>query len=524
MAVRAPNWVFEQADLDLLELSVEGLSADKIKKAFYRLSLRTHPDKAGKDSTGAFQKVQAAKDRLMLAWERFTMLRQQQILPASASASNAQPASATASASASNAQPGGVSQPASASDSSGRPGGVSQPAEAPPWNPDVLVDHPYRLWSDALAGIMAKLDDPQDQLIYVLKRLQPGQRLEAMLRGASQPAQPVYHGTSFQGMRGILIEGFKGSFGAGRAAMFEKFGEDLPCFYGSYRFETARHYPLAMVSDDARPCGEVVCKESPTVFLRIVLKCVCDVSKRRFKLRRGKGNHQEVYLPEDVEVVSVIFLAEKTTVSARGPENDDEDAGASQSGNVWAEPSPPDVADSSQIGKDTDHDSPSEPEPAGDADFSQSDYYTDPDVYASQLRQQIMIHQGELAMARLRIGPDDVRSRRTLAQAVCELLSMRDSYLEEFSKPASFLIGGQDMAILWRTQLKPRFEEQADPIRAQEEEASLPAKRRRKLSHSRMAIWLRRTYGRSSVVRDILAVRPPPGVHQHIQEVANLDA
>jgi hypothetical protein len=101
---------------------------------------------------------------------------------------------------------------------------------------------------------------------------------------------------------------------------------------------------------------------------------------------------------------------------------------------------------------------------------------------------------------------------------------MRDSYLAEFGKPASFLISGKDMADFWKTQMKPRFEEQADPIRAQEEEASLPPKRRRKLGHSRMAIWLRRTYGRASVVRDILAVRPPTGVHQHIQEVANLDA
>ena len=127
-------------------------------------------------------------------------------------------------------------------------------------------------------------------------------------------------------------------------------------------------------------------------------------------------------------------------------------------------------------------------------------------------------------MARLRVGPDDVRSRRTLAQAVCKLFSMRDSYLAEFGKPETFLIAGQDMADLWRTQLKTRFEEQVDPIRAREEEESLSKKRRRKLGHSRMSIWLRRTYGRASAVRDILTVRPPTGLREHIQEVADLDA
>ena len=363
---------FDQADLDLMELSFEGLSAAAIKKAYIRLCLQTHPDKAGQESTAVFQELLAAKDRLMLAWERLTMWRQRTFTS------------------------GGVSQPASASASSGRPGGVSQPAEAPPWNPDVLLENPYRRWSDALAGIMTRLDDAQDQLINGLKSLQPGHRLEAMLRGASQPARPVYHGTSFQGMRGVLTEGFKGSFGAGRSAIFEKFGEDLPCFYGSYRFETARHYPLAMVSDDARPCGEVVCKESPTVFLRIVLKCACDVSKRRLKLRRRRWNHQEVYLPEAVEVVSVIFLAEAKTVSPQSPENDDdEDAGASQPGRVFAEPEDSENDDdedagASQPGRvfEEPEDSSSESERASDSDSSQIGEDTDPDADASQLRKE----------------------------------------------------------------------------------------------------------------------------------------
>ena len=108
-------------------------------------------------------------------------------------------------------------------------------------------------------------------------------------------------------MYSILLEGFLGVFGAGRYAAIKKFGMDLPVVYVSPKYECAARYPLALATCQGEVIGEYVADD--VYPLRVVLQCFAPVSKRRIKIRASKTNHQDAYLPEDVSVYSVIFVA-----------------------------------------------------------------------------------------------------------------------------------------------------------------------------------------------------------------------
>ena len=133
-----------------------------------------------------------------------------------------------------------------------------------------------------------------------------------LLRGAAQPAEPRYHGTSWTGFIGISQGGFLPCWGAGRAMALKKFQVDLPVVYTSPDWDLALWYPMARVNAAGHRNGERVAPDvHPT---RIFLMCTGDVSKRRIKIRRGK-NKQDAWLPQDIQICGVKFNMMSTSVN-----------------------------------------------------------------------------------------------------------------------------------------------------------------------------------------------------------------
>ena len=341
----------------------------------------------------------------------------------------------------------------------------------------------------AFQDLAPRLAKSLEEIVSAVALMRPEEQLTFELKDKTQPAAPIYHGTSFAGMRGILLQGFKGSFGAGREEMFRKFKEDLPVVYGSYKFDTARWYPLAMKSNDGL-CGEIVAQDAPDLFLRIVLSCAYDVEKRRLKIRRGPWNQQEVYLPQDLDVTAITVLATTGCVSLpQENKTTDADAPFVPKG-VWREPA----------------------EDSSDSDASQLD-----DNFSAERN---LACYAEWAILCLRSKGGDIRPRRLVAQALCEILDIRDAYLRLTKKNSDALLDGDDWARIKSIFLKPLFEAEADPERAAREAISLRLGKRRKLNYSRHNAWLKERFGEKSTIRALLAEPPPLATANWIRDIA----
>ena len=134
------------------------------------------------------------------------------------------------------------------------------------------------------------LEDSSTSLAAKLRLLSLGQEYAVKLRGVAQPAKDwnlKYHGTSWLGAKGILLDGFLGTYGAGMYQLWKSTGEDLPLVYTSPSAECAWDYPMALMDKDQRSCGEVVARD--TCYLRICFTCSVNVDERRVKIQRGSN-------------------------------------------------------------------------------------------------------------------------------------------------------------------------------------------------------------------------------------------
>ena len=284
--------LFQQGDLDSFEMTPADLNDETLRKRYRARMFRVHPDKT-RGSHQESLEVQAVRDRLMCGLRQFQEQKNNGQLNDIYECVSYKPVR------------------------SERCRNLLQLENirlAPTWHPQSLLDQSWYS-RDSVQHVLRDLSRtfvmPVDLLGDALRCLKPGAYFSALCHtGAVEHSDDTswsFHGTSFAAMYSILREGFLGVFGAGRLAAFKKFGTDLPVVYVSPKYQRAARYPLALATHQGEVLGE--CVADDVYPLRVVLQCFAPVSKRRIKIRASKTNHQDAYLPEDVSVHSVIFVA-----------------------------------------------------------------------------------------------------------------------------------------------------------------------------------------------------------------------
>ena len=173
-----------------------------------------------------------------------------------------------------------------------------EPETAPAWNVRNILQLELPHIKDAVKGFVPYLEEMPKPLDVALRELAVGEEYTCRLRGVEQVPEGWFHGTSWLGAEEILKSGFLPSYGAGRC-------KD-PLVYSSPNKSYASNFPMAMVDDKRNQCGEVVACD--TAYLRVVLTCTADMSKRQVKIRR-KHNKQDAFPKECMSVRAVTFMA-----------------------------------------------------------------------------------------------------------------------------------------------------------------------------------------------------------------------
>ncbi len=195
---------------------------------------------------------------------------------------------------------------------------------APAWHADSMPNQTVKASEDALGTISNDFKEDVKVMADELRRTKVGDAKHFLLRGASKPANPRWHGTSWNGLVGILTGGWLPSWGAGRAEALDKFGVDLPVVYTSPEYDTALWYPHAMVDATRKRVGERFAADAHP--MRIVLCCDADVNTKRIQIRRRRGNKQDAWLPKDLQVWGVFFqmMSDAAPFTDEEPEIDSE--------------------------------------------------------------------------------------------------------------------------------------------------------------------------------------------------------
>ena len=326
---------------------------------------------------------------------------------------------------------------------------------------------------------------PVDLLGDALQCLKPREYFSALCNiGAVEHSEDTswsFRGTSLAAMYSILLEGFLGVFGAGRYAAFRKFGVDLPVVYVSPKYECAARYPLALATLQGKVIGEYVADD--VYPLRVILQCFAPVSKRRIKIRSSKTNHQDAYLPEDVSVHSVIFVACGEAPECQGWV---ERIGEALDGDGFAGVDDSDVAGNGLAGVDDSDD-------AGDVSHTVL-FPRDDDVDDGVLE-----HQVHNMLLRLRIHDDDPRTAFSVAEDMLDLIDLR----EEFRAKHQIMrrsLGEEEFTHLWQGPFKDLFFE--DERRYWSAQSDMLRKKQK--ANSRFYAWVRRRYGTRIMVCAVL--------------------
>ena len=137
--------------------------------------------------------------------------------------------------------------------------------------------------------------------------------------------------------------------------------------------------------------------------MRVVLQCFAPLSKRRIKIRQSKTNHQDAYLPEDVSVHSVIFVA----------------CGAAPECQGWAERAgePIDGVGSTELDDSDDVGN------VAATTYYENEFARDDDVDGGMLE-----HQVHSMLVRLRIHVHDPRTALAVAEDMLDLLDLRQQF------------------------------------------------------------------------------------------------
>ena len=434
--------LFSGEHLNFFELTPATLSAASLRSQYVKYVLKYHPDKTGGQRDMRFEQTHEYYKALLDGLQTFDVWHKYnpELTLADTSDWNVPP---TGNAASSTAQPAGYL--------------FDLVREmAPSWHASNMRYHTVDFLEDALREISFAFQHDVADMAASLRNVEVGQAGTFYLCGAVQPAEPRFHGTSWKGLIGILTRGWLPSWGAGRADALARFKVDLPVVYTSSVYDAALWYPVAMVDATGKRIGERVACDVPP--LRIVLICKADVTKRRIKIRRRRGNKQDAWLPEDLEICGVSFHMMSAAANDDAA-NDDEpefdlDNHEPRAG-VWAEPS--------------------------------ADVPDDEMVVTTLVARQLML---------MRIHQDDPRSNGDIAYDVEQLVRLRDQFVREHN-------------LCWWTPLSPDqmktiFNDDLKALFAADRDETVQPWKKQKVAHSIFRVWLRERFGHIDGIRATL--------------------
>ena len=441
--------IFQQGDLDYYEMTPAHLDEATLRKCYRARTLRVHPDKTD-GSTKAFLEAQAVYDRLRYGLRHFHELQLTGKVTSIYECVSYKPSR------------------------SGRCKNLLHLEDirlAPTWYPQRLLEQSWYSPDSvqhALLDLSWSFAMPLCQLVESLCCLKPGEYFSARCSsGAAEHTDDTswsFHGTSFTAMHAIMLEGFLGVFGAGRFAAVKKFGVDMPVVYVSPLYECAARYPLALATPQGEPLGEYVADD--VCPLRVVLQCFAPLSKRRIKIRGSKTNHQDAYLPEDVSVHSVIFVA----------------CGAAPACQGWADRAGEPI---DGVGA-TEHDDSDDVADVAATNYYENEFARDDDVDGGTLE-----HQVHSMLVRLRIHVRDPRTALAVADDMLDLLDLRQQFCAQHQIEHRSL-SQEEFNTLWQGPFRDLFFEDERGYWA--ELRGMVQKKAR--TNSRFYAWVRRRYGK----------------------------
>lgn len=461
--------MFQQGDLDYYELTPADLDEETLRKRYRSRMLCVHPDKT-KGSTTACVEAQSVYDRLRCGLRQFQELQRTGKVTAIYEC---------------------VSYKPSRSERCRNLLQLEDIRLAPTWHPQRLLEQSWYSRDSvqhALRDLSRTFAMPLDLLVKSLWCLKPGEYFSARCSsGAVEHTDDTswsFHGTSFTAMHTIMLEGFLGVFGAGRYAAVRKFGVDLPVVYVSPKYECAARYPLALATRQGKAIGEYVADD--VYPLRVVLQCFAPLSKRRIKIRQSKTNHQDAYLPEDVSVHSVIFEA----------------CGAAPECQGWAERAgePIDGVGSTELDDSDDVGN------VAATTYYENEFARDDDVDGGMLE-----HQVHSMLVRLRIHVHDPRTALAVAEDMLDLLDLRQQFCAQHQIEHRSLCQ-EEFNALWQGPFRDLFFEDERGYWA--EQRGMVQKKAR--MNSRFYAWVRRRYGRRTMVRSLLRFGTSLRIHHFL--------
>ena len=244
------------------------------------------------------------------------------------------------------------------------------------------------------------------------------------------------------------------------------------------------HAPLALATRQGKAIGEYVADD--VYPLRVVLQCFAPLSKRRIKIRQSKTNHQDAYLPEDVSVHSVIFVA----------------CGAAPECQGWAERAgePIDGVGSTELDDSDDVGN------VAATTYYENEFARDDDVDGGMLE-----HQVHSMLVRLRIHVHDPRTALAVAEDMLDLLDLRQQFCAQHQIEHRSLCQ-EEFSALWQGPFRDLFFEDERGYWA--EHRGMVQKIAR--MNSRFYAWVRRRYGRRTMVRSLLRFGTSLRIHHFL--------
>ena len=195
--------IFQAEHLEFFDLTPETFSHSSLRKKYLSYVLKHHPDKNDGARNYNFEEGQAVYSALLAGFETFAVWQKDNPnLTLHDTIEWIEP-----------------------------PEGAAYARDlAPTWDPRFMskidvVDDLER----ALEEIGLEFQFSLSDMAASLRQAAVGTSFTFLLRGAEQPAEPRYHGTSWKGFIGISQRGFLPCWGAGRAMALRNFRVDLHC-------------------------------------------------------------------------------------------------------------------------------------------------------------------------------------------------------------------------------------------------------------------------------------------------------
>ena len=345
---------------------------------------------------------------------------------------------------------------------------------APAWNVTDILQPELPLTKDAVKEIVPYLQVMPDSLHAALRKLAVGDEYTCHLRGVEQPTEYSrrYHGTSWQGLKEILKRGLLPTYGAGRSYHWNPHRKNRPLVYTSLDKSCAGCYPIALVDNLHKRCGEVVARD--TKYLRVVFTCKVNITTR-----------QDAFPKDCISVAAVTFIAFRTA-----PLEQLKHYGLNECG----------LSDSS----DSDVE-----QPAVDDREVQLERLVQCQLMRMRRHRTTTHSESQyesIDVAHVTEHVRDHRSESTVAEAVLKLLEVRASelkyqgvWMDKYRSPPGMVMTDDQIKNAWNVTLKKMYEDVMDDHEASDEAFS--RRKRRKLNHSRFRAWLFLRFGSKSEIR-----------------------